>query len=43
MLATVMESSPTIEQNQPPPEQNQPPIQNQQHENVEQNQLPIPT
>uniref|UniRef100_A0A2N9HD47 Uncharacterized protein n=1 Tax=Fagus sylvatica TaxID=28930 RepID=A0A2N9HD47_FAGSY len=35
MLATVMESSPTIEQNQPP-------IENQPHENVEQNQLPIP-
>jgi hypothetical protein len=42
MLATVMESSPTVKQNQPPPkekdEQNQPP-----EEDVEQKQLPIPT
>jgi hypothetical protein len=32
MLATVIESSPTVQQNQPPPSQN-----------LEQNQLPIPT
>ena len=47
MLATVIESNPTVEQNQPQPkenlEQNQPPIQNQLPEDVEQTQLPIPT
>jgi hypothetical protein len=40
MLATMMESSPTVEQNQPQPkenlEQNQSPIQNQPPEDVEQ-------
>jgi hypothetical protein len=39
ILATVMESSPTVEQNQPPLEQNleqnQPPIQNQRPKDVE--------
>ena len=48
MLATVMESRPTVIMNQPPPEekdeQNQPLIQNKPpEEDVEQNQLPIPT
>jgi hypothetical protein len=46
MLATVIESSLTVEQNQPPPlqnlEQNQSPIQSQPPEDVEQNQLSIP-
>ena len=48
MLATVMESSPTVEQNQPPleenDEQNYPLIQNQPpKKDAEQNQLPIHT
>uniref|UniRef100_A0A2N9FMB7 Uncharacterized protein n=1 Tax=Fagus sylvatica TaxID=28930 RepID=A0A2N9FMB7_FAGSY len=41
MLATVIEFSPTVEQNQPPPKPNL--KQNQPPEDVEQNQLPIPT
>ena len=40
MLATVIESNPTVEQNQPQPkenlEQNQSPIQNQPPEDIEQ-------